>query len=750
MIILAICFLKLAPHLLCPPHLRLAGYSAGTSMKRYVVFSGVAASLTAIGLSGMLPAEGQVIPDATLPVNSVVSGTNPIQINGGTVSGSNLFHSFLQFSVGTGNTVLFNNVSTIQNIIARVTGGTPSQIDGLIRANGTANLFLLNPNGIFFGPNAQLNVGGSFVATTATSFLFADGTAFGAPATATPLLTMTVPTGVQFGANPGAITVQGTTLQVQPNQTLALIGGNVNMTNGSLLANGTTALPGGRIEVGSVGANQLVRFNQINNRLGLDYSGVQNFQDMQLQQSQFSTSGAGGGAIQFQGRQIIASGSSILSETRGAIPGEPITLNATDTLNLNSGNSVLAVAFTGSTGATGDLTINTSKLLIQGSEVRTSTRGAGRSGTLTANANQISIQNSQVAATTFSSGQGGTLILRANDWIDIAGSFILPSGSVLTGGVFAQSSAAATGAAGSLLVSAPRLTVSDRAEVSVTARGRGAAGNLTVNASEIFLNQGVIRAETRAGQGNITLNTRDLRLRNGSLISTNSTGPATGGNISINTRTLVALENSDITANAQESFGGRVSIRADGIFGTQFRNQLTTESDITATSALGPLFSGSVTIQTPDIDPSQGLVQLQTEVVDPTGLIAQGCATGQQVAAGEFVITGRGGLPPNPGEALTDSTVLVDLGKPLPSSQSSKTSYDNFSLTQGTGPSDRLPGSHTPPHSQALPLVQAQGWMVNSAGKVVLVAQAPNAVPHAPWLTPASCTSQTTTSNTQY
>jgi filamentous hemagglutinin family protein len=188
----------------------------------------------------------QIASDGSLNTTISQNGNN-FTITNGTAVGSNLFHSFSLFSVPTGGSAFFNNPTTIENIFARVTGGSTSNLDGLIRANGTANLFLLNSAGIMFGPNTQLNIGGSFIGSTANNVIFADGTKFSTiDATSAPLLTMSVPVGLQLGANAGAIQVQGADLRVKTGQTLALVGSQIDMTGAKLTA------PNGHIELWAV------------------------------------------------------------------------------------------------------------------------------------------------------------------------------------------------------------------------------------------------------------------------------------------------------------------------------------------------------------------------------------------------------------------------------------------------------------------------------------------------------------------
>jgi filamentous hemagglutinin family protein len=281
--------------------------------------------------------------------------------------------------VPTGGSAVFQNGTDVQNIISRVTGSSISNIDGLLKANGTANLFLLNPNGIIFGPNAELNIGGSFVASTASSLKFADGSEFSATnPSAPPLLTVNVPVGLQYGPSPGRIVNQSKVtdssgfpvgLQVQPSKTLALVGGEVALEGGNLTA------PGGRIEVGSVASNSLIRLNPTNKGLDLSYEGVQNFQDIHLSQGAVidvsDPSGlVGSGDIQVQGRRVtLTDGSQISSITGGSISAGTVEVTASESVEL-IGTSADDFASNLNTltlgdGNAGDLRIKTGQLIIR-------------------------------------------------------------------------------------------------------------------------------------------------------------------------------------------------------------------------------------------------------------------------------------------------------------------------------------------------------------------------------------------------
>ena len=171
-------------------------------------------------------ANAAVITDGSLGAGVSLIGPNfAVPSSLGRLAGGNLFHSFSQFSLISGESATFSGPNSVHNILARVTGGSASSIDGLIHSTiPGANFYLLNPNGVMLGPHASVDVSGSFAVTTGDSIALSDGARFNArPGPADALLTSAPP--VAFGfltANSGVISIQGSQLSSAPGKLTAL------------------------------------------------------------------------------------------------------------------------------------------------------------------------------------------------------------------------------------------------------------------------------------------------------------------------------------------------------------------------------------------------------------------------------------------------------------------------------------------------------------------------------------------------
>ena len=292
------------------------------------------------------PAESQITTDGS--TNTIVTPTNNgVRIDNGDQRscclrhrvGGNLFHSFGEFSVPTGSEAFFNNASDIVNIFSRVTGGNISNIDGLIRANGAANLFLINPQGIIFGNNASLQIGGSFYSSTADSILFPDGE-FSAVNTQKPLLTINAPIGLNFRDNPQPITNRSVNngLEVKTGENISFIGGDINFQGGRIFA------PGGNVELGGLSAAGQIAINADGSLSFPD--GIERADVSLTNNASVNVRGDGGGFIKVNARNLILSEQSELfagiaadSSLTSAQAGD-ITLNATDTIIVRQASTI--------------------------------------------------------------------------------------------------------------------------------------------------------------------------------------------------------------------------------------------------------------------------------------------------------------------------------------------------------------------------------------------------------------------------
>ena len=355
-------------------------------------------------------------------------------------------------------------------------------------------------------------------------------------------------------------------------------------------------------------------------------------------------------------------------------------------------------------GDSGNITVHAGSLTVKDSaQLTAGTTGSGKAGNIQVNVNSLNVSSGgRLLSNTSSNGQAGNITINAASNINFS-----DPGS----GLYANTTPGSTGKGGNIFIDPRTLTIRDSAKIAVDSQGEGIGGNIELAAGFLTLDKGTISAETHSNTGgNITLNLQDLLLlRNGSQISTsagNNEFDGDGGNITINTPFIVAVpkENSDITANAFTGSGGRVDITTNGIFGILAQKNPTENSDITASSELG--VSGEVTINSPDTDPSRGLIQLPSNIVDASQQITQSCTPRGRQNASSFIATGRGGLPQSPNEPLRGRAVITGWVD-LPPQVTPIT--DKLSTTFMTKSTDQI--------------VEAQGWIVDGKGNIILVAQ---------------------------
>ncbi|HLO49190.1 MAG TPA: filamentous hemagglutinin N-terminal domain-containing protein, partial [Kamptonema sp.] len=206
----------------------------------------------------------EIVPAADGTGTIVAPNGNRYDIKGGTVSrdGANLFHSFTRFGLDAGQVANFLTNPAIHNILTRVVGGDASVINGLISVSGgNSNLYIMNPAGIIFGPNARLDVPGSFIATTANGIGFGDRS-FNATGVNDYAALIGTPNTFNFGPQSGSIVNAGE-LAVGAGQSLTLLGGTVINT-------GQLSAPGGQITIAAVPGENVVRISQAGHLLQLE------------------------------------------------------------------------------------------------------------------------------------------------------------------------------------------------------------------------------------------------------------------------------------------------------------------------------------------------------------------------------------------------------------------------------------------------------------------------------------------------
>lgn len=505
----------------------------------------------------------QIIPDTTLggenstvTPHQMINGLPIDRIDGGARRGANLFHSFQEFNINEGQAVYFSNPNGIDRIFSRVTGNNLSAIFGKLGVLGNANLFFLNPNGIIFGPNASLDVNGSFLATTASSIYLSDGTIFSAKnPQAVPLLAINVPIALGFLESSGKIEVQGrghnliapgdtrlpnvpiggsisTGLAVKPEHTLALVGGEVNFQGGVVTA------PSGRVEIGSVSSGQVkIAFTNLDN-FTLNYEDVSSLQDISLtRRSLINASGITNGNISLFGKNInLTDASLVWLENQGSNPLGSIQVNASDTLTI-TGTTEFTPIFLGLARPTRGLV---SQALREG-------KGAD----INIWANRLIVQDSgRIYLSTFGTGAGGNLTIQAKDSVQILG--ISPFDPSFPLSSIVSTATAGSGTAGNLNLVTQHLSLKEGGLLSSSVFGSGSGGELTLIAFESVnltgfnpnsLVPSLISSITQGSGpgGNLLINTQRLTLTDGGRVDSSTLASGKAGSLTINATDFVRV-----------------------------------------------------------------------------------------------------------------------------------------------------------------------------------------------------------------
>ncbi|EKQ69114.1 filamentous hemagglutinin family N-terminal domain protein [Leptolyngbyaceae cyanobacterium JSC-12] len=369
----------------------------------------------------------------------------------------------------------------------------------------------------------------------------------------------------------------------------------------------------------------------------------------------------------------------------------------------------------------------------------------GDAGGILIGTGSLTIRGSGSGLTTATEGTGdaGVILVFADNRISIDG-----RGS----GIFSSVLSETAQKGGAIGLSARSLVIKNGGRISVNNESSGSAGEIFIEAVATFLDQNSrISATTRSGQGgNIKLNTAVLNLYRSSSISTDAdtarlaSGIQPGGNIRIAgipsfgfDRTIVIAakpgQDNNIVAKAFRGRGGDIFIFAGRLLDIRQRPEVSATNDIDASSQFGA--DGFVTVSTLDIDPERGTVQLAGDLVDASQLIAEGCDTRGKLSLGRLTNAGRGGLPPSPSDALADDEVIAEWvsGDQFIAQEPDAESENDISRANSSSISSTQI-SETPKK-----IVEAQGWILDTDGNVVLVAQASEADLQAPWLSPSSC-----------
>ncbi len=586
------------------------------------------------------------IPIADNTLGTQVTGSNDSTITGGLQRGQNLFHSFQDFSVPTGGSATFINPVGNQAIVTRVTGNLFSDIDGIVNSQG-ANLFLINPNGIVFGANAQLNVGQTFVGSTANAIDLKDAGGnsyrFGVNGNDAPLLTINpntllTPSQLVMGGGNGEIRTLGTIGTTNPGEYIGLIGGNVTIDGGRINA------VGGRVEVGGLSAAGTLELGGDGNSFRVQFPINVMRSDVALMNGgRIYVPGNGGGDINITARNIDLSGGSSLASGIAFDAGTPTTvagdikLNATGKVSF-SNSIIINLVGPNASGTGGNIAIDAGSISFEGIDygLLAGTFGQGNGGNIAVNARDgsVSLQDGAIIQSrTFGVGNAGNIAVTAKDNVFLSAANIVNTVSP-----------EAVGNGGDIAIDATAISLQDGASFTASTSGIGNAGNVTIVAKDAVSLVGInnslgffssitssVQQGAEGSGGNIDIQAGFLSLEDGAQLITATFGTGNAGNVRVRAKgavTLVGINDffglpsgiSTIVGDGAEGRGGNIDIQAGSL-------SLKDGASLTASTA-GIGDAGNVTITAKDAVSLSGVNQVFELASDISSNVFEGAEGG--------------------------------------------------------------------------------------------------------------------------
>jgi filamentous hemagglutinin family protein len=531
------------------------------------------------------------------------SGTT-FSITAGTQRGSNLFHSFTEFSVPTNNTATFSGSASVQNIIGRVTGDSASSINGTLRSTiAGANLYLINPHGVSFGASAHLDVSGSVHVSTADYVSLGPSDRFYASTQSGSTFSSASPAAFGFlAAQPAPISVAGSTLNLASGAKLELAAGDITLSNATVNA------PAGQVDLTGFGAvsilNSRIMLNGLSGAGGMsvrgdslsvtnsqirspnssgtaggsfsaDVTGALSIAGSVVQFEAFSSGDAGN--VSIRGGRIAITGNSLVSTaTVGQGHGGEIAISGTEELTLSGGTRITSGTLGPLSNDSGNISLSAPVITVDAASVTASTSGGGHAGNIDVSGGRIVIANQGIVdSSTKGAGDAGNVHVSASESLDISGIDILHGSR---GGLYSTTIGFfATGDAGSITVETPALTMSQAGEILSTSElGGGDAGSISLRVGRLEMTGGarVSTSTFSAGNGGLL----DV-LATGSIVisgtaasgeqtalRSNANGAGRGGVINVQARDLRLEAGGSITSSTYAGGdAGVVNVQAERI-----------------------------------------------------------------------------------------------------------------------------------------------------------------------------------------